>query len=135
MKMEANKNYSRRHTVLDTLANLCLDYGTRNIKIVAAVLSSLSSSPFQAEVNNKNGRPLLGRGESGYDAHLRWLPVNSEDLSGYKIYMISTSAPFWEKELYIGNITEFSIKNMSIDEYVFGVSAVDQKGHESLISA
>jgi len=133
--MEANENYSRQHTIHDTLENLSLDYCTRNIKIVAAVLASLASAPPQPEVNNKNGRPLLGRGESGYDAHLRWLPVTSQDLSGYKIFWRSTSAPFWEKELYVGNTTEFVIKNMSIDEYVFGVSAVDQKGHESLISA
>jgi len=133
--MEANENYSRQHTIYDTLENLCLDYCTRNIKIVAAVLASLASAPPQPEVNNKNGRPLLGRGESGYDAHLRWLPVISEDLAGYKIYWRATSVPFWEKELYTGDTTEYVLKNISIDEYVFGVSAVDKKGHESLISA
>lgn len=133
--MEAIENYSRQHTVHDTLDNLSLDYCTRNIKIVASVLASLASAPPQPKVNNENGRPLLGRGESGYDAHLRWLPVKSEDLSGYKIYWRSTSAPFWEKEHYIGDTTEYVLKNISIDEYVFGVSAVDKKGHESLISA
>jgi hypothetical protein len=35
----------------------------------------------------------------------------------------------------VGNVTRFQLPNVSIDDYVFGVAAVNADGHESLISA
>lgn len=133
--MEANENFTNQHTVHDTLDNLSLDYCTRNIRIVSSILGSLAAAPSSPVVLNDRGHPLLGRGESGYDALLRWNPVDSPGLAGYRIYWRKTSSPFWEYSAQIGLETDFLIKDISIDEYVFGVSAVSKDGHESLISA
>ena len=133
--MEANENYSRQHTVNDTLENMSVDYCTRNIRIVASILSSLAAAPPAPSINSERGRPLLGRGESGYDAQLRWNPVSADNLAGYKVYWRKTSAALWENEILVGNLTEFTLEKVTIDEYVFGVSAVDKDGNESLISA
>jgi hypothetical protein len=35
----------------------------------------------------------------------------------------------------VGNVTEYVLPNVSIDDYVFGVAAVGPGGHESLVSA
>lgn len=133
--MEANENYSRQHTVNDTLENMSVDYCTRNIRIVASILTSLAAAPPAPSITSERGRPLLGRGESGYDAQLRWNPVSAENLAGYMVYWRKTSAAFWENEIQVGNVTEYTLEKVTIDEYVFGVSAVNKDGNESLISA
>ena len=42
--------------------------------------------------------------------------------------------PDWQHELEVGNVTEFVLKDVSIDDYVFGVAAIGPGGHESLVS-
>jgi hypothetical protein len=44
-------------------------------------------------------------------------------------------APDWEREIWVGNVKEFTLKNTSIDQLVFGVKSVDKEGHESPVSA
>ncbi len=133
--MEANENYSRQHTTNDTLDNMDLDYCTRNIRIVASILASLASAPPTPGITSERGRALLGRGEDGYSAQLRWNPVTSDNLAGYKVFWRKTTAPFWENEVYVGNVSEFTLEKVTIDEYVFGVSAIGQDGNESQINA
>jgi hypothetical protein len=80
--------------------------------------------------------PGLSRGQSGYDAVLRWDQPNPEpDLAGFVVVVRSTIAPDWEREIWAGNVREFTLKNTSIDQLVFGVKAVDKEGHESPVSA
>jgi hypothetical protein len=133
--MEANENFSRQHSVNDTLENMSVDYCTRNIRIVSSILASLASAPPAPNITNKRGRPLLGRGKNRYSANLRWNPVSCDDLAGYKVYWRKTTAPFWEKEAMAGMVTEYTLENVTIDEFVFGVSAIDKDGNESLTSA
>ena len=133
--MEANENYSRQHTINDTLDNMDLDYCTRNIRIVASILASLASAPPSPGITSERGRALLGRGEDGYSAQLRWNPVSSDNLTGYKVYWRKTTAPFWENEVFVGNVSEYTLEKVTIDESVFGVSAVGQDGNESPINA
>lgn len=81
------------------------------------------------------GGPGLSRG-GGYDAVLRWDHPNPEpDLAGFIVVVRSTTSPEWEREIWAGNVKEFTLKNTSIDQLVFGVKAVDNEGHESPVSA
>jgi hypothetical protein len=48
--------------------------------------------------------------------------------------MRKTTAPYWEHEIYVGNVNEYVMPDVSIDEYVFGVAAVDKNGNESLVT-
>lgn len=80
-------------------------------------------------------RPGLSRG-GGYDAVLRWEQPDAEpDLAGFIVVVRSTTAPDWEREIWVGNVKEFTLKNTSIDQLVFGVKSVDREGHESPVSA
>ncbi len=133
--MEANENYSRQHTVDDTLENMSIDYCTRNIRIVSSILASLASAPPAPSITNERGRPLLGRGDSGYAAQLKWNPISNSDIKGYKVLWRHTTSPYWEKEVMVGNQTEHTLEDVSIDEYIFGVCTVDTDGNESLVSA
>jgi hypothetical protein len=81
------------------------------------------------------GGPGLSRG-GGYDAVLRWeYPDPEPDLAGFIVVVRSTTAPDWEREIWAGNVKEFTLKNTSIDQVVFGVKSVDKEGHESPVSA
>ena len=78
---------------------------------------------------------MLGRGK-GYDAAMRWLAPNPEsDLAGYAVVIRSTTSALWEREIYVGNVTEYTIPNLSIDDVVLGVKAIDKDGNASLVSA
>jgi hypothetical protein len=81
------------------------------------------------------GMQMLGRGK-GYDAALRWLAPSPEpDLAGYAIVTRSTTSAFWEREIYVGNVTEYTLPGVSIDDIVIGVKAIDKDGNASLVSA
>jgi hypothetical protein len=67
---------------------------------------------------------------------LRWEQPDPEpDLAGFFVVVRSTTAPDWEREIWAGNVREFTLKNTPIDQLVFGVKAVDRDGHESPVSA
>lgn len=78
---------------------------------------------------------MIGRGKSRYAAHLRWKDEHPEpNLAGYVIVARATTAPYWEREIFAGDAHEFEMENVSIDDMVFGVKAVDADGNESLVS-
>jgi len=78
---------------------------------------------------------MISRGRTRYDAQLRWKNENPEpDLLGYAIVMRGTTSPDWEKEIFVGNVTEYTFKGVSIDDVVFGVKAIDRDGNESLVA-
>src|SRR5581483_10001723 len=136
-------NYKNQHTPTDTFANTSAAYTTRVARMNAAVLSSLALAPVPPILNwdyhsgpNKGGRtPLLTRGKSGYDAVLHWRPNTEPDLGGYAVVMRSTTSPDWERETWVGNVTGYTFPDLSIDDVVIGVKAVDRDGNQSLVSA
>lgn len=80
-------------------------------------------------------RPGLSRGK-GYDAALRWANPNPEpDLAGYAVVIRDTTSPVWQREIYVGNVTEYTMPDFSIDDVVIGVKAIDKDGNQSLVSA
>ena len=138
-----NETYANQHTPTDTFANASASYTTRAVRVNAAALASLALAP-KAPVTNepiktgpRKGQPttMLGRGRSRYDAALRWTNENPEpDLLGYVVVMRKTTSPDWEREVFVGNVNEYTMKNVSIDDVVFGVKAVDKDGNESLVT-
>ena len=77
----------------------------------------------------------MSRGK-GYDAVARWAMPNAEpDLAGYSVLVRDTTAPYWQREIYVGNVTEYTMPDTSIDDIVIGVRAIDKDGNPSLVSA
>lgn len=67
---------------------------------------------------------------------MRWdYPNPPEDLAGFIVVARLTTSADWEREIWVGNVREFTIKNLPIDQWVLGVKAVDRDGHESPVSA
>jgi len=138
-----NENYANQHTVTDTFANTSVPYASRVIQANAAALASLALAP-KAPVTNelitsgaRKGQltPMLTRGKTRYDAALKWKNENPEpDLLGYAVVMRKSTAPYWEKEIFVGKVTEYTLKDVSIDDVIFGVKAIDRDGNESLVA-
>jgi hypothetical protein len=80
-------------------------------------------------------QPNLARGKDSVDAVLKWKLGAEPDLAGYAVVVRSTTAPFWEREVYVGKVNEFTLRNLSIDDEVIGVKAIDAEGIESMVSA
>ena len=79
--------------------------------------------------------PMISRGQSGYDALLLWRPNGSDaDIKGYSIVMRPTTSPYWEQEIYVGKVTQYLLKDVSIDDVKFGVKAIGNDGSESLVT-
>lgn len=134
----------KEHTANDTFANASPAYTTRVARVNLAAAASLALAPGAPLVartstsGSLKGRtvPMLTRGKNSHDAVLKWLARKDEaDLAGYAIVMRSTTAPYWEREWYVGNATEFILKDMQIDDCVLGIKAIDKEGVESLVSA
>ena len=95
-------------------------------------MATLALAPPPPVVVTARGAPTIDRRPSGYDAHLRW--AASPGAAGYRIFWRKAWAPDWEHELAVGNVTEYTLPKMNIDDWVFGVAAVDAAGHESTVS-
>jgi len=144
-----NENFADQHTATDTFANASVRYTAKVVRLNAAAAAALALAPraplTRAPTNapgttatsrsSATNQPGLSRG-SGYDAVLRWeQPQPEPGLAGFIVVARSTTAPDWEREIWVGNVRQFTLKNTPIDQLVFGVKAVDREGHESPVSA
>jgi hypothetical protein len=62
---------------------------------------------------------------------LKWEVPKGKTPTGYYVLMRETTSPFWEKKFFFKDNT--ATLNYSKDNYFFGVQAVDENGHESLV--
>lgn len=138
------ENYAHEHTATDQLQFMSVPYTARVARINAAVAASLAAAPkppvvtTEAKTGTLKGKlvPQIARGKSRYDAQLKWRNAGPDaNLKGYAIVMRATTAPDWEREIFVGPVHEYLLKDVSIDEYRFGVKAIDSNGNESLVSA
>jgi hypothetical protein len=78
--------------------------------------------------------PMIARGASRYDAQLRWRTVGPDaNLKGFAVVVRPTTSPFWEQEIFVGKVNEYTLKDVSIDDARFGVKAIGMDGTESLV--
>jgi len=130
---ESRENYSKQHGPNDTIDGVDFRYLAQNARVNAAGMATLALAPPPPVVTGARGAPTLDRAPSGYDAHLRW--TQSPGAAGYRVFWRNAWAPDWEHDVAVGNVTQYTFPHMNIDDWVFGVAAVDAAGHESTVSA
>jgi Peptidase family M28 len=129
---EARENYGRQHSAEDSAEGVDPGYLQRNARVNAAALASLALAPAAPVVTSPRGFPQLSRGDTGYDAHLSWSA--SPGAVVYRVFWRDAWAPDWQHELTVGGATEATLPNLSVDDVVAGIAAVDAEGNESLVS-
>jgi hypothetical protein len=68
------------------------------------------------------------------DTDLRWEANKEPDLAGYEIVWRDTTSPVWTNSKAVGNVTSFTMKGMSKDNYFFGVRSIDKDGNRSQVT-
>ena len=134
--METNENYHRQHQDIrvedgirygDTLDGVDFDYAAKLTALNAVSLASMAWAPSPpANVQIK--------GAVSPDTTLSWNAASAaeEDLiAGYRIYWRHTDAPNWEFSRDVGKVKEYTLENIVIDNYFFGVASVSKDGFES----
>ncbi|TLX47964.1 peptidase M28 [Pseudoalteromonas phenolica] len=134
--METNENYNRQHQDLrtengivygDTIDGVNFDYAAKLTALNAVSLAGMAWAPTPpAQVSIK--------GAVSPDTTLSWqLADNKENpqLAGYKIYWRLTDAPQWQYSKFVGKVDSYTLKNVVIDNYFFGVASVSKDGFES----
>ncbi len=139
------EDLKKQHSPEDTFANASPAYCAQVTRVNGAALASLALAPAPPIVSRDVTRneaetgytvqPNLARGKETVDAVLKWKVSTEPDLAGYAVLIRSTTSPFWEKEVYVGKVGEFTLRNLSIDDAVLGVKAIDSEGVESIVSA
>lgn len=130
---ESKEDFSRQHAATDTVDGVDVRYLARNARVNVAGVVSLALAPPAPIVTNPRGQMMIGRQPSGYDANLRWNA--SPGAAAYRVYWREAWTTDWQHSQTVGDVTEFMLPKLSIDNYVFGVAAVGPSGHESLVSA
>ena len=100
-------------------------YVANAARINLITLANLAFAPAKPK-----GVTMLTGGLSN-DTSLKWDANTDADLAGYEIVWRDTTAPLWTDSKFVGNVTNYTFKEMSKDNYFFGVRAVDKTGHKS----
>jgi len=129
--MEAHENYTQQHQDIrtengiaygDVLEHVNFDYASKLTAVNAINLASIAWAP-PAPKEVKIG------GIVEPSARLLWSKVDGA--IGYKIYWRDTTAPNWEHSRDVGDVTQFTLEGIVIDNFLFGVSSIGKDGFES----
>ena len=132
--METHENYNRQHQDLrtedgieygDTIDEVNFDYAEKLTGVNVATMAALAAGPPRPD-SVKIG------GAVAPSTTLAWTPVDHDGLVGYKVYWRRTAAPRWQHSTFVpAGTTQHTLENVVIDNWFFGVAAVDEDGHES----
>lgn len=132
--MEAHENYTQQHQDIrtenginygDTFEHVNFDYAAKLTAVNAINLASIAWSP-PAPKNVGIG------GIVQPSAKFKWDAVDGA--VGYKIYWRDTTSPTWDNARFVGNVTEYTLNGIVVDNFFFGVAAVGKDGHESPVT-
>jgi Zn-dependent M28 family amino/carboxypeptidase len=133
--MEAHENYNRQHQDLrvengikygDGIEGVNFEYANKLTAVNAITLASLA----WAATEPKNVR--IG-GIVAPSTKLKWDKSTAKNVIGYKIYWRLTTTSHWEFSRFVGNVDQFELEGIVIDNYYFGVASVSNSGHESVV--
>ncbi len=134
--METNENYNRQHQDLrtedgikygDTIDGVNFDYAAKLTALNATSLASMAWAP-NPPIN------VSIKGAVQPSTTLSWDALDTKQnphLAGYKIYWRYTDAPQWQFSRFVGDVTSFTLDNVVIDNYFFGLASVSKDGFES----
>lgn len=97
-------------------------------RVNAASLAMLALSPARP----KNAVVVTARLTN--DTDLKWDANKEPDLAGYEVVWRDTTSPVWTNVRKVGNVTSYTMKGISKDNFFFGVRALDKNGNRSPVS-
>ena len=131
---EVDEDYTHQHQNVrteggvfygDTPEFVDFEYTANVARVNLIALASLASAPAKP----KNVAILTTRLTN--DTELKWDANTDTDLAGYEVVWRDTTAAEWTDSVFVGNVATFLMKARSMDNYFFGVRAVDKAGNKS----
>jgi hypothetical protein len=133
--MEAHENYTQQHQDIrtengieygDVIEHVNFDYVKKLTAVNAISMASLAwapPAPYEVAIG----------GIVEPSVKLKWQQRNPSDVKGYKVYWRSTTSPTWDHFRYVENVSELTLEGIIIDNFFFGIAAVDNDGNESVV--
>lgn len=128
---EAIENYDHEHQNVRTEHGI--EYGDR---------AKFVNFPYLAQVTRLNAVTMAAlamapmppadvaiKGAVAHDTTVSWKPAKGA--ASYRVWWRRTIAPFWTHYRNAGDQTSLKLKNVTIDDWFFGVSAVSKDGYAS----
>jgi hypothetical protein len=109
----------------DTPEYVDFDYVANVARVNLIALASLALAPAIPQT------VAFANNRQSADTELKWEAGKDGDLSGYEVVWRDTTSPEWTNSAWAGNVTTYTAKGLSKDNYFFGVRAVDKTGHKS----
>ena len=97
-------------------------------RVNASTVAALALAPSRP----KNVNIITAR--LATDTELKWDANKESDIAGYEIVWRDTTSPVWTNSKAVGNVTTFTMKGMSKDNYFFGVRSIDKEGNRSFVT-
>ena len=129
--METNENYNQQHQDIriedgiaygDTIEHVNFAYAAKLTALNAVVLAGMAKAPAppaRVEI----------RGAERPSTTLRW--CKGQGSASYRVHWRLTTTPTWDYRRSVGDIDSFTLENVVIDNYFFGVSSVAEDGSQS----
>ena len=133
--METHENYDMQHQDIrvedgiaygDVIEGVNFEYAAKLTSVNAICLAGIAWSPQPPEF------VMIG-GAVKPSTRLKWDPVDDPNIAGYKVYWRNTTSAQWEYSKWVGMDTDVTLKNIVIDNFLFGVVSVGKDGNESLV--
>ncbi|HEX3109846.1 MAG TPA: M28 family metallopeptidase [Thermoanaerobaculia bacterium] len=131
---EPNENYNHQHQNVRVENGIqygdlpqFVDFGyiAKVTRVNVAALATLALAPARPS----NAVVLTNRLTN--DTDLQWAPNREPDFDHYEVVWRDTDAPMWQHSRAVGNVTTYTVKGLSKDNFIFGIRAVDKAGHRS----
>ncbi|NBC67260.1 MAG: M28 family peptidase, partial [Bacteroidetes bacterium] len=134
--METNENYIWQHQDIrtedgieygDVIEHVDFDYAAKLTALNVVSLAGMAKAPAPPSGVEIEGavQPSTTLGWDALDAG------QNPQLDGYKIYWRLTTSPVWTHGRLTGDVSEYTLENIVIDNYFFGVASVSEEGYES----
>ena len=129
--METNEHYDRQHQDLrqentrtfgDVLSGVNFDYAASVTALNVVSLAALAGAPAPPEA-------VAIEGQVSANTTLRWQRVPGA--VGYRVHWRLTTSPQWTHSRWVADVDAYTLENIVIDNYYFGVSSVGADGGQS----
>ncbi|ASJ96878.1 M20/M25/M40 family metallo-hydrolase [Shewanella marisflavi] len=131
--METNENYHRQHQDIRVEDGIAYGDVIEGVdEVYAAKLTALNAISLAAMAWAPAPPTQVAiTGQVSADTNISWQANPTAEVAGYRIYWRKTTEPEWTHSRFVGKVDSFTLSNMVIDNYLYGVAAVGYNGNTS----
>ena len=131
-----HEDYNRQHQDIrtvdgvaygDVIEEVSFPYIALVTRANVATLAALAAAPPPPSAVRLSGAVTP-------NTTVSWTPSASPLIRGYRIYWRETTEPQWRYSVDVGDVATFTLEDVNIDNYLFGVAALGKDDNESTVA-